>query len=56
MRTSEKRFPEKSAVWASEDSKEVVSRPDVKYDWGASSEECVSEDKGSACCFASRNA
>ena len=52
--TSEKKFPERNAVWASEGSNEAVSRPDVKYDEDTGSEECVSEDTGRACCRTSR--
>ena len=48
--TSEKKFPERNAGWASEGSNETVSRPDVKYDEDTGSEECVSEDTGRACC------
>ena len=38
------------------DSNEGVSRPYVRYDCGTRFEECVSEDRGCACCLASRNA
>ena len=49
-------FPGRNAVvWASDDSNETALRPDVRYDRGTSSEECVSEDKSCACCLASRN-
>ena len=48
--TSEKRFPERNAICASEESREAVSKPDVKYGEGIKSEEIASEDNGCACC------
>ena len=40
----------------SEESKEAVSKPDVKYAEGINSEEFVSEENGCACCRTSRKA
>ena len=43
MRTSGNRLPERYAVCTSEDRKEAVSTPVVKYDCLTRPEECVSE-------------
>ena len=37
-------FAREKGRWTSEESKEAVSTPDVNYDCGTNSEECVSDD------------